>query len=82
MEKYAPTAKDLASRDVVSRSMAIEIKEGRGMGENKDHLHLHIDHIDPKNYRKSTTWYIRISKNFRASRCNQGTNTSCSNSTL
>ena len=48
MEKYAPSAKDLASRDVVSRSMAIEIKEGRGIGKNKDHLHLHIDHIDPK----------------------------------
>jgi len=48
MEKYAPKAKDLASRDVVSRSMAIEIKEGRGIGKNKDHLHLHIDHIDPK----------------------------------
>ena len=48
MEKYAPTAKDLASRDVVSRSMAIEINEGRGVGENKDHLHLHINHIDPK----------------------------------
>ena len=48
MEKYAPTAKDLASRDVVSRSMAIEINEGRGIGENKDHLHLHINHIDPK----------------------------------
>jgi len=48
MEKYAPTTKDLASRDVVSRSMAIEINEGRGIGENKDHLHLHIEHIDPK----------------------------------
>ena len=48
MEKYAPIAKDLASRDIVSRSMAIEIKEGRGIVENKDHLHLHIDHIDPK----------------------------------
>ena len=48
MEKYAPKAKDLASRDVVSRSMAIEINEGRGIGENKDHIHLHIDHIDPK----------------------------------
>jgi len=48
MEKYAPTAKDLASRDVVSRSMAIEINEGRGIGKNKDYLHLHIDHIDPK----------------------------------
>ena len=48
MEKYAPTAKDLASRDVVSRSIAIEINEGRGIGENKDYVHLHIDHIDPK----------------------------------
>jgi len=48
MEKYAPKAKDLASRDVVSRSMAMEINEGRGIGENKDHIHLHIDHIDPK----------------------------------
>ena len=48
MKKYAPTAKDLASRDVVSRSIAIEINEGRGIGKNKDHVHLHIDHIDPK----------------------------------
>ena len=48
MEKYAPKAKDLASRDVVSRSMAIEINEGRGIGENKDHIHLHINHIDRK----------------------------------
>jgi len=48
MERYAPKAKDLASRDVVSRSMAVEINEGRGIGENKDHIHLHIDHIDPK----------------------------------
>jgi len=48
MEKYAPTTKDLASRDVVSRSIAIEINEGRGLGKNKDHVHLHIDHIDSK----------------------------------
>ena len=48
MEKYAPTAKDLASRDVVSRSIAIEINKGKGIGKNKDHVHLHIDHIDPK----------------------------------
>jgi succinate dehydrogenase / fumarate reductase flavoprotein subunit len=48
MEKYAPTAKDLASRDVVSRSIATEINEGRGIGKNKDHVHLHIDHIDSK----------------------------------
>jgi succinate dehydrogenase / fumarate reductase flavoprotein subunit len=48
MERYAPSAKDLASRDVVSRSMAIEIREGRGVGEHQDHIFLHLDHIDPK----------------------------------
>jgi succinate dehydrogenase / fumarate reductase flavoprotein subunit len=48
MERYAPSAKDLASRDVVSRSMAMEIREGRGVGPNKDHIYLHLDHIDPK----------------------------------
>ena len=42
------SAKDLASRDVVSRSMAMEIREGRGVGEHKDHIYLHLDHIDPK----------------------------------
>jgi succinate dehydrogenase / fumarate reductase flavoprotein subunit len=47
MERYAPSAKDLASRDVVSRSMALEIREGRGVGPNKDHIFLHLDHIDP-----------------------------------
>jgi succinate dehydrogenase / fumarate reductase flavoprotein subunit len=48
MERYAPSAKDLASRDVVSRSMAMEIREGRGVGKNKDHIYLHLDHIDPE----------------------------------
>ena len=48
MERYAPSAKDLASRDVVSRSMALEIREGRGVGPNKDYIYLHLDHIDPK----------------------------------
>jgi succinate dehydrogenase / fumarate reductase flavoprotein subunit len=48
MERYAPSAKDLASRDVVSRSMAMEIREGRGVGEHKDHIFLHLDHLDPK----------------------------------
>ena len=47
MERYAPSAKDLASRDVVSRSMALEIREGRGVGPEKDHIFLHLDHIDP-----------------------------------
>ena len=45
MERYAPTAKDLASRDVVSRAMTIELREGRGVGPHKDHLYLHLDHI-------------------------------------
>jgi succinate dehydrogenase / fumarate reductase, flavoprotein subunit len=48
MERYAPSAKDLASRDVVSRSMAMEIREGRGVGKEKDHIFLHLDHIDAK----------------------------------
>ncbi len=47
MERYAPSAKDLASRDVVSRSMAMEIREGRGVGKEGDHIFLHLDHIDP-----------------------------------
>ncbi len=48
MERYAPSAKDLASRDVVSRSMALEMREGRGVGPHKDHIYLHLDHIDAK----------------------------------
>ncbi|MCA3728571.1 MAG: succinate dehydrogenase flavoprotein subunit [Phenylobacterium sp.] len=48
MERYAPTVKDLAPRDMVSRAMTIEIREGRGVGPNKDHIHLHLDHLDPK----------------------------------
>lgn len=45
MERYAPSAKDLASRDVVSRAMTMEIREGRGVGKNKDHCYLHLDHL-------------------------------------
>jgi succinate dehydrogenase / fumarate reductase flavoprotein subunit len=48
MERYAPSAKDLASRDVVSRAMTMEIREGRGVGKAKDHIHLHLEHLDPK----------------------------------
>ena len=48
MERYAPSAKDLASRDVVSRAMTMEILEGRGVGPNKDHIYLHLNHLDPK----------------------------------
>lgn len=47
MERYAPSAKDLASRDVVSRSMTVEIREGRGVGKNKDHIHLNLMHLPP-----------------------------------
>jgi len=47
MERHAPSAKDLASRDVVSRAMTIEIREGRGVGKLKDHIYLHLDHLDP-----------------------------------
>jgi succinate dehydrogenase / fumarate reductase flavoprotein subunit len=48
MERYAPNAKDLASRDVVSRSMTIEIREGRGVGSENDHIHLHLEHLGPE----------------------------------
>jgi succinate dehydrogenase / fumarate reductase flavoprotein subunit len=48
MERYAPNAKDLASRDVVSRSITIEIREGRGVGKHKDHVHLHLEHLGPE----------------------------------
>ena len=52
MERYAPNAKDLASRDVVSRSMTVEIREGRGVGEHKDHIHLDLTHLDPADIHK------------------------------
>lgn len=45
MERYAPNAKDLASRDVVSRAMTMEIREGRGVGKDRDHIYLHLDHL-------------------------------------
>jgi succinate dehydrogenase (ubiquinone) flavoprotein subunit len=48
MERYAPSAKDLASRDVVSRAMTMEIREGRGVGPKKDHIYLHLDHLPPE----------------------------------
>jgi succinate dehydrogenase / fumarate reductase flavoprotein subunit len=48
MERYAPHARDLASRDVVSRSMTLEIREGRGVGPDKDHIHLHLEHLGPE----------------------------------
>ncbi len=48
MERYAPSVKDLAPRDMVSRALTIEIREGRGVGKLKDHIHLHLEHLDPK----------------------------------
>jgi len=48
MPRYAPNAKDLASRDVVSRAMTVEIREGRGVGEHADHIHLHLEHLGPE----------------------------------
>jgi succinate dehydrogenase (ubiquinone) flavoprotein subunit len=49
MERYAPSAKDLASRDVVSRAMTLEIRQGRGVGKEKDHCYLHLDHLPASN---------------------------------
>ncbi len=48
MERYAPSVKDLAPRDMVSRAMTLEIREGRGVGKHKDHIYLHLDHLDPQ----------------------------------
>jgi len=64
MERYAPKAKDLASRDVVSRSIAIEINEGRGIGNNKDYVNLHLDHIDPKIIEKRLPGIAESAKTF------------------
>ena len=59
MERYAPSAKDLASRDVVSRAMTIEIREGRGVGKNKDHIFLHLDHLDPADDPRAAARHLR-----------------------
>lgn len=64
MEKYAPHAKDLAGRDVVSRAMIIEIREGRGCGMNKDYINLHIEHIDPKVVNERLPGIAELSKIF------------------
>ena len=64
MERYAPSAKDLASRDVVSRSMTIEIREGRGVGEAKDHIHLHLEHLDPNIIKERLPGIAETSKIF------------------
>ena len=64
MERYAPNAKDLASRDVVSRSMTIEIREGRGVGEQKDHIHLDLTHLDPADIHKKLPGIAESAKIF------------------
>ena len=68
MERYAPSAKDLASRDVVSRSMTIEIREGRGVGKKKDHIYLHLDHLDPKVLNERLPGISEIGEDFRQCR--------------
>ena len=72
MERYAPSAKDLASRDVVSRAMTIEIREGRGVGKGKDHIHLHLDHLDPKILARAPARHLRIGAHLRRRRRHQG----------
>lgn len=59
---YAPTAKDLASRDVISRAMTLEIREGRGVGPNRDHIYLHMDHLPAEHLRSNTLlkWMISV----------------------
>jgi succinate dehydrogenase / fumarate reductase flavoprotein subunit len=64
MERYAPNAKDLASRDVVSRSMTMEIREGRGVGEHKDHIHLDLTHLDPADIHKKLPGIAESAKIF------------------
>jgi succinate dehydrogenase / fumarate reductase flavoprotein subunit len=72
MERYAPSAKDLASRDVVSRSMTIEIREGRGVGPNKDHIHLHLDHLDPEVLHERLPGISESAQDLRRRRRHQG----------
>ena len=64
MERYAPNAKDLASRDVVARSMALEILEGRGCGPNEDHIFLRLDHLGPEVVHKRLPGITELSKTF------------------
>ena len=64
MERYAPTAKDLASRDVVSRAMTVEINEGRGVGNDNDHIMLHLEHIDPETLHKQLPGITETAKIF------------------
>ena len=69
MERYAPHAKDLASRDVVSRAMTIEIREGRGCGPQKDHILLHLEHLDPEGAARAPARHLRDREDLRRRRC-------------
>jgi succinate dehydrogenase (ubiquinone) flavoprotein subunit len=64
MERYAPSAKDLASRDVVSRSMTVEILEGRGVGPKKDHIFLHLNHLAPETLMERLPGIVETAKIF------------------
>jgi succinate dehydrogenase / fumarate reductase flavoprotein subunit len=64
MERYAPSAKELASRDVVSRAIDVEIREGRGVGPKKDHIYLHLDHLDPKMVRERLPGIVESARIF------------------
>ena len=77
MERYAPSAKDLASRDVVSRAMTIEIREGRGVGKNKDHIYLHLDHLDPEVLHERLPGISEIGAHLRGRRRDQASRSRC-----
>jgi succinate dehydrogenase/fumarate reductase flavoprotein subunit len=72
MERYAPTAKDLASRDVVSRAMSMEIREGRGVGPQKDHIHLHLEHLGADLLHERLPGHLRDGEDLRRRGRDQG----------
>ena len=77
MERYAPSAKDLASRDVVSRCMTMEIREGRGVGKNKDHIFLHLDHLDPAVLHERLPGISEIGQDLRRRRRDRASRSRC-----
>ncbi len=72
MERYAPSVKDLAPRDMVSRAMTIEIREGRGVGPNKDHIFLHLDHLGSEDPARAPARHLRDRQGLRRRRRDQG----------
>jgi succinate dehydrogenase / fumarate reductase flavoprotein subunit len=76
MERYAP-AKDLASRDVVSRCMTMEIREGRGVGPKKDHIFLHLDHLDPAVAARAPAGHLRERQDLRRRRRDEASRSRC-----